>query len=133
MRIMIFTQFFPPEIGATQTRLETFAAGLAERGHDVEVICEVPNHPQGVVREGFRRRPVVRRSADGYKVIHVWVHATPNKTTRTRLAFYGVLHGDGDARRAPRGHARTSSSPHRRRCRSQRRPPPSPRGTACHG
>ena len=87
---MIFTQFFPPEIGATQTRLETFAAGLTERGHDVEVICEVPNHPQGIVHEGFKRRPVVRRSADGYKVIHVWVHATPNKTTRTRLSLYGT-------------------------------------------
>lgn len=89
MRIMIFTQFFPPEIGATQTRLETFAAGLAQRGHDVEVICEVPNHPHGVVHEGFRRRPIVRRAANGCSVFHVWVHATPNKTTRTRLAFYG--------------------------------------------
>jgi glycosyltransferase involved in cell wall biosynthesis len=89
MRIMIFTQFFPPEIGATQTRLETFAAGLAARGHDVEVICEVPNHPQGVVREGFKGRPLLRRSADGYRVIHVWVRATPTKTIRTRLAFYG--------------------------------------------
>jgi colanic acid biosynthesis glycosyl transferase WcaI len=89
VRITIFTQFFSPEIGATQTRLETFARGLAQRGHEVEVICEVPNHPQGVIHEGFKGRPVVRQWADGYRVIHVWVHTTPKKTTRNRLSFYG--------------------------------------------
>jgi len=89
VRILIFTQFFPPEIGATQTRLETFAKGLAQRGHEIEVICEVPNHPKGVVHQGFAGRPVVRRRADGYRALHVWVYTTPTKTTRTRLAFYG--------------------------------------------
>lgn len=88
MRVLLFTQFFPPEIGATQTRLHAFARGLAERGHDVEVICEIPNHPQGVVHQGFRGRAVVRREEDGFRVRHVWVATAPSKTTRTRLAFY---------------------------------------------
>lgn len=89
MRILIFTQYFSPEIGATQTRLHTFAAGLAARGHHVDVVCEIPNHPQGVVRPGFGGRPVERRQLDGFTVHHVWVRTTPVKTTRTRLAFYG--------------------------------------------
>ena len=89
MRVLLFTQYFPPEIGATQTRLHAFAAGLTERGHDVEVICEVPNHPQGVVRPGYGGRLVDRRRLDGFLVSYVWVKTTPTKTTRTRLAFYG--------------------------------------------
>lgn len=89
MRILIFSQFFSPEVGATQARLDTFASGLARKGHEVQVICEVPNHPQGVVHEGYRRRPVVRRQVDGVDVRYVWVRATPDKTTRSRLAFYG--------------------------------------------
>lgn len=90
MRILIFTQFFPPEIGATQTRLATFASGLAGRGHEVEVICEVPNHPQGIIHDGYRGRPVVvRRNEHGYRITHVWVYTSKTKTTRTRLAFYG--------------------------------------------
>lgn len=89
MRVLIFSQYFPPEVGATQARLESFASGLAGRGHDVEVICEVPNHPQGIVRRGFERRARVRREAVGYRVLHVWVAANPVKRTRTRLAFYG--------------------------------------------
>lgn len=89
MRVLIFTQYFTPEVGATQTRLHTFAAGLAERGHDVEVVCEVPNHPQGVVRPGYGGRAVDRRELDGFRATYVWVQTSPVKTTRTRLAFYG--------------------------------------------
>lgn len=88
MKITLLTQYFPPEIGATQTRMHTFAAGLAERGHDVQVICEVPNHPQGVVHPGYRRRLIRRRHVDGYEAVHVWVWARREKTTRSRLAFY---------------------------------------------
>jgi len=89
VRILIFTQYFTPEVGATQTRLHTIAAGLAARGHHVEVVSEVPNHPQGVVHPGYRRRPGHRRRTDGFTAWHVWVMTSPHKTARTRLAFYG--------------------------------------------
>ena len=91
MRILILSQFFPPEIGATQTRVHAFAAGLAERGHSVEVICEVPNHPHGVIQPGYRRRALIRRrDPDGFGVTYVWVYTTPEKTMAKRLAFYGT-------------------------------------------
>lgn len=89
MRILIFTQYFTPEIGATQTRLHTFAAGLASRGHEVEVVCEVPSHPQGIVHPGYRRRPVHRRHLDGFDISYVWVRTSPVKTGLSRLALYG--------------------------------------------
>ena len=68
LRILMFTQYFTPEIGATQTRVHTFAAGLAARGHEVEVVCEVPNHPQGVVAPEYRGRIVQRRQLDGCRL-----------------------------------------------------------------
>lgn len=89
MRVTLFTQYFSPEIGATQTRLHTFARGLAKRNHHVRVVCEVPNHPQGVVHPDYQRRPFVRRDIDGFEVLHVWVKTDPVKTARSRLAFYG--------------------------------------------
>lgn len=88
MRILIFTQYFRPEIGATQTRLHGFAAELASRGHEVEVICAVPNHPQGVIHPGFRRRARVRLELDGFAVTHVWVYTRPVKSAASRLAYY---------------------------------------------
>jgi colanic acid biosynthesis glycosyl transferase WcaI len=89
VRILIVTQFFVPEIGAAQTRLHTFAAGLAARGHDVNVVCEVPNHPQGIVHRGFGMRLIDARRLDGFSTLYVWVKVSTTKTMRTRLAFYG--------------------------------------------
>src|SRR3569623_1700578 len=56
MRVLIVSQFFPPEHVATQNRLGGIANGLAERGHEVTVECEQPNHPAGVFFPGFGRR-----------------------------------------------------------------------------
>jgi glycosyltransferase involved in cell wall biosynthesis len=89
VRVLIFSQYFAPEIGATQARVAAFAEGLAARGHDVEVICEVPNHPQGVVRDGYAGRPLVRGRTGGYRVKHVWVRTQREKTRLGRIAFYG--------------------------------------------
>lgn len=87
MNVLVLSQFYPPEIGATQTRVHGFASGLAALGHRVTVVCEVPNHPQGVVRPGYRF-PLVRRLVDDVHVVHVAVWATPRKSAGTRLAFY---------------------------------------------
>ncbi len=88
MRILILTQYFAPEITAATARLRPIARHMAELGHEVEVVCEVPNHPEGVVHEGFRRA-VVSREMDGFSVRYVWVSASPVKTTWSRLRFYG--------------------------------------------
>jgi glycosyltransferase involved in cell wall biosynthesis len=85
----MISQYFTPEVGATSTRVHSFAAGLASRGHDVTVVCEVPNHPQGIVQPAFRGRPLVRRRMDGFGARYVWVWTKAEKTSLDRLAFYG--------------------------------------------
>ena len=89
MRILIVSQYFAPEVTAASLRLGTLAEGLAALDHDVEVLCEVPNHPEGVIVDPYKGHRVVRRSADGYRVSHVWVWARPSKGFRTRLTSYG--------------------------------------------
>ena len=89
MRIGLVSQYFAPEIGATQNRMAAFADGLAQRGHEVVVVCEQPNHPGGVFHPGWGHRPVVTERS-GRKTVHrLWVATSPNKTTARRLAFYG--------------------------------------------
>lgn len=90
MRVLIFSQYFTPEVTAARSRLHPIAQTLAETGHEVEVICEVPNHPQGIVQDGYRGRVTVRREIDGFGVRYVWVRASPVKTTASRLLFYGT-------------------------------------------
>lgn len=89
MRILILSQYFTPEITAAAPRLRSFAAHLAARGDEVKVICEVPNHPEGVVRPGFRRRLSVQEELDGFNVQRVWVRTSPRKTALTRILLYG--------------------------------------------
>lgn len=91
MRIVLLTQYFTPEITAARARLHAFAAGLAANGHEVEVVCEVPNHPEGIIREEFRRRARVRRELDGFRVNYVWVRARPEKNFANRVLFYGTF------------------------------------------
>lgn len=88
MRVLIASQYFPPEITAAAPRLHAFAAGLARRGHEVEVVCEVPSHPAGVIEPEFRGRPLVRREMDGFEATYVWVYARPSKSFRSRVSNY---------------------------------------------
>ncbi|MEA2411843.1 MAG: hypothetical protein QOC77_2404 [Thermoleophilaceae bacterium] len=91
MRIGVVSQYFPPEPGATQNRLGAFVDGLAARGHEIDVVCEQPNHPAGVFHPGFGRRPLQVERDGGVTIRRVWVAASPVKTTARRLAFYGTF------------------------------------------
>lgn len=88
LRVLVLSQYFPPEVGATQTRVELFARRLAEAGHHVTVVAEIPNHPMGVVFDGWRGRLVHRGREHGYDVLRVWVHASPLKSFWRRISFY---------------------------------------------
>lgn len=86
--VVLLSQYFHPEVGATQTRARELARAFARAGHRVTVICEVPNHPHGVIPPEYRGKRFVWETLDGYRVLRVWVAASPVKTFRTRLAFY---------------------------------------------
>ncbi|CAN5434669.1 glycosyltransferase family 4 protein [soil metagenome] len=88
MRILIVSQYFAPEMTAASARLLPFAEGLAARGHAVDVLAALPNHPQGRVYPGFRGKVLARRRGPGFRTTYVWVHATPAKGLRSRLLNY---------------------------------------------
>jgi glycosyltransferase involved in cell wall biosynthesis len=88
LRILLLSQYFSPEIGATQLRMQSFAEYLTARGHKVTVIAEFPNHPFGVIGEEYRGRVVEDDRSNDYRVLRVWVKTNPVKNQSTRLAFY---------------------------------------------
>ena len=89
MHVLLVSQYYlHPEMIAASLRLRPLAAGLADRGHRVDVICEVPNHPQGIVHPGYARRAIVQRELDGMRVTYVWACSTTSKAARWRLATY---------------------------------------------
>jgi glycosyltransferase involved in cell wall biosynthesis len=88
LRVVLLSQYFPPEVVATQTRMQTFAEYLAARGHQVTVISEFPNHPTGVIPPEYRGRILEDDRSNPYRILRVWVKSNPEKTRSTRLAFY---------------------------------------------
>jgi glycosyltransferase involved in cell wall biosynthesis len=88
LRIVLVSQYFPPEVGATQSRMQSFAEYLAARGHRVTVIAEFPNHPQGVMPPEYHGRVVEDDRSNPYRVLRVWVKTSSEKTQVTRLSFY---------------------------------------------
>lgn len=88
MKIMMLTQYFYPEVGATQTRIYEFARNLIKNGHEVTVITEVPNHPIGIVHEQYQGRLFIREEVDGIQVTRVWVWARQKKNFINRILFY---------------------------------------------
>jgi glycosyltransferase involved in cell wall biosynthesis len=89
VHILFVTQFFTPEVGATQTRIHEFARACVAAGHRVTVLTELPNHPRGRILPEYQGRVVTHETIDGFTVLRVWVWTSEIKTFWVRLAFYG--------------------------------------------
>ena len=80
MKILIVTQYYYPE----QFQINEIAPELVKRGHEVTVLCGVPNYPKGVVFEGYgsaeslahKEREYFEKT--GVKVVHVEQHPRGN-------------------------------------------------------
>ncbi len=70
-RLVVLTQYYPPETGAPQTRLSELATRLGRRGWEVEVLTALPNYPTGRIHPGYpRSRPAVE-TIDGIRTVRV--------------------------------------------------------------
>ncbi len=88
MNILLISQYFYPEVGATQNRMESFARGFVERGHSVKIITEVPNHPQGVIHANYRGCLYREELWKDCKLVRLFVLASPRRTFLRRMLFY---------------------------------------------
>jgi colanic acid biosynthesis glycosyl transferase WcaI len=74
MRFVILTQYYPPEIGGSPTRLHSVATELRRSGHEVEVVTGMPNYPRGRFFPGYEWC-FYRREFDSDIVVHrVWLY-----------------------------------------------------------
>ena len=88
LHILYITQYFYPEVGATQTRAYEMARNLVKQGHRVTVLTEFPNHPKGIIPEKYRGRFWEHEKYHGIDIVRTWVWTRPEKTFVTRMAFY---------------------------------------------
>lgn len=85
VRVVLLTQYFPPEVGAPQTRIEALARGLSGRGVEVTVHTCPPHYPDGEIKAPHRNRLLARERLDGARVVRSAVYAAPNRGFARRL------------------------------------------------
>lgn len=88
IKILLFSQYFPPEIGALATRSYEHGVRWVQMGHHVTVICGTPNYPDGKIYQGFHNRLFQRQKIDGIDVTRTWVLPKPNRNAWERISNY---------------------------------------------
>lgn len=88
MRFLFLTQFYPPEVGATQNRVSDLAERLARAGHHVTVLTAMPNYPTGKIFEEYRGKIWMEQSAGSVRILRVWTYASNSLGLVARLLSY---------------------------------------------
>jgi glycosyltransferase involved in cell wall biosynthesis len=88
LKLLILTQYFPPEVGAPQNRLFELAVRLHKAGVDVTVLTAMPNYPQMEVYEAYKGKNYFYEDMEGLKVHHASIYASKSKSIINRLRNY---------------------------------------------
>ena len=84
MKILIVTQYFYPE----NFRVNDFAVGMKERGHEVVVLTGLPNYPQGEIFKGYGFFKRLEDEYQGIRVVRSWLFPRGNSNTWRLLINY---------------------------------------------
>ncbi|HEX9007565.1 MAG TPA: glycosyltransferase family 4 protein [Bacteroidota bacterium] len=87
-KIVIVTQYFPPEIGGAAHRSVGFAEELATLGADVTVIAPFPSYLMHGGRPRFRFRLFERERRENFVVYRTFVAMNNRRSFGKRLVYY---------------------------------------------
>ena len=85
MRLVILTQYYPPEMGAPQSRLYELAAGFKALSWDVSVITAMPNYPTGRIFEQYQGKVAYDDTHEEVPVKRYWLFPSNSSRTLPRL------------------------------------------------
>lgn len=88
MKLLILTQYFPPEVGAPQNRLYELALRLESKGIDISVLTAMPNYPQMVVHKEYKGKCYCKEDMNGLKIHRSWIYVSNSKSIIPRLLNY---------------------------------------------
>lgn len=88
MKLLILTQYYPPEIGAPQNRLHELAVRLQKNGVEVDVLTAQPNYPKMEIFEQYKNGNIKEEVIDGIKVFRSSIFVSKSKGILARLRNY---------------------------------------------
>ncbi len=87
MKFLIISQYFYPEVGATQTRLSAMCRELIKHGCKVEVLTALPHYPKGVFFPGYAGTVYKTEELQGMLIHRLWVYPSAGSGVK-RLVSY---------------------------------------------
>jgi glycosyltransferase involved in cell wall biosynthesis len=88
VKILILTQYFPPEVGAPQNRLYELALRLKQKGADITVLTAMPNYPQMEVHKEYKGKFYHYEEMNGLHIHRSWIYVSKSKGIFKRLLNY---------------------------------------------
>jgi colanic acid biosynthesis glycosyl transferase WcaI len=89
MKVIIVTYVYPPEVQSMGVMAGELAEDLAARGHAVTVLTGWPNHPRGVLFDGWRSGyRNVQRASEGFRLIRSGHAIHPRTSLFWRMWHY---------------------------------------------
>jgi putative colanic acid biosynthesis glycosyltransferase WcaI len=87
VKFLILSQFFAPEIGASQVRLAYLCRELAAADHEVEIVTGMPHHPAGRIFPAYRGRFYLKEEWEGLTIHRVWLYAASGSNLKRLLSY----------------------------------------------
>ena len=87
MKAVFLTQYYPPEVGAPQSRISELVRRFADRGHDITVLTAMPNYPSGKILPGYSGLLRVERDGKS-RIVRTFIYPTIKADLLRRLASY---------------------------------------------
>ena len=88
MRILLLTQYYPPEIGAPQNRLSELAVRLNKMGEEVVVLTALPNYPHQEIHADYKGKSGMVEFIDNIEVHRTWIFVRKSNSIFLRLLNY---------------------------------------------
>ncbi len=84
-KILIVSNYYPPEKGAAANRIEQLALKLRDNGYAVTVVCPLANYPEGKLFEGYSGKFFKSENLNGIAVKRLWIVPSNSKNAFKRI------------------------------------------------
>ena len=91
MRLLLLTQYFPPEMGAPQVRLSELGERLIDRGWQVEALTAVPNYPTGRIFPQYSRWRPCRERIGRIETVRVPLYPARTGFIRRLVSYFSFV------------------------------------------
>lgn len=89
MKLLFISQYFPPETGAGATRADSLRRYLTDLGWEIDVLCELPNYPSGVIDQKYAGHWYHRTETKSGSITRTWVIPSKRENFLQQIGMFG--------------------------------------------